>query len=72
MLDFVATVIFCGYEVICRIKFSNEDNDKYMRELFKSRQELSRLSHKMPEHGEPFLTYTITENSVSFDVHHAV
>jgi hypothetical protein len=50
-LDFVATVSFCGYEVIHRIEFSNAENDKYMRGLFKSRQELSRLSRKLEEHG---------------------
>jgi len=41
-LDFVATVSFRGYEVIRRIEFSNAENDKYMRGLFKSKQELSR------------------------------
>ena len=71
-LDFVATVSFRGYEVIRRIEFSNEESDKYMRGLFKSRQELSRLSRKLEEHGAQFLPYSITENSVSFDVYAAV
>jgi hypothetical protein len=71
-LDLVATVSFCGYEVIHRIKFLNEENDKYMRGLFKSRQELSRLSCKLEEHEAQFLPYTVTQNSVSFGVHHAV
>jgi hypothetical protein len=43
-----------------------------MRGLFKSRQELRRLSWKLEEHGAQFLPYTITENSVAFDVNHAV
>jgi hypothetical protein len=68
-LDFVATVSFHGYEIIRRIEFSNEDDDKYMRGLFKSRQELSRLSWRLEEHGAQFLPYTITENSVAFDLH---
>jgi hypothetical protein len=43
-----------------------------MRGLLKSRQELSRSSRKLEEHGAQFLPYTITENSVAFDVSHAV
>jgi hypothetical protein len=58
--------------VILRIEFSNEDDDKYIRGIFKSRLELSRLSHKIEEHGAKFFPYTITENIVSFDVCHAV
>ncbi len=50
-LDFVATVSFHGYEVIQRIEFCNEDDNKYMRGLFKHRQELSTFSLKLEEHG---------------------
>lgn len=71
-LDFVATVSFRGYEIIRRIEFSEEEDDKYMRGLFRSRQELSRLSRKLEQHAEQFLPYQLTSNSVSFEVRPAV
>ena len=47
-------------------------NDKYLRGLFKNRQELSRLSRKLEAHGGSVLPYVVNGNAVMFDVPTAV
>jgi len=71
-LDLVATVSFSGYEVMRKIEFSGEQNAKYLRGLFKSRSELSRLSKLLERHGGTILPYEMTENSVQFDLNRAI
>jgi hypothetical protein len=71
-LDLVATVSFRGYEVIRRIEFSRLESSKYQRGLFKSRQELSRLSKLLESHGAEILPYELSSNSVKFDLRRAV
>jgi hypothetical protein len=50
-LDLVATVSFRGYDTIRKIEFREEENSKYMRGLFKSRQQLSRMSRLLEDHS---------------------
>lgn len=71
-LDLVATVSFRGYDTIRKIEFHEEDNSKYMRGLFKSRQQLSRMSRLLEDHGGRIIPYQVTENAVKFDVKTAV
>lgn len=71
-LDLVATVSFRGYEVIRKIEFAGLESAKYQRGLFKSRQELSRLSKLLESHGGEILPYDLSSNSVKFDLRRAV
>jgi hypothetical protein len=71
-LDLVATVSFRGYDIIRKVEFHDSVNPKYQRGLFKSRQELSRLSKKLETYGSEILPFELTSNSIKFDLRRAV
>jgi hypothetical protein len=67
-LDLAATVSFRAYDTIRMIEFSEDTNQKYRRGLFYSRHKLSRLCRQLEAHASEMLPYSVTENSVKFDV----
>jgi hypothetical protein len=66
------TISFCGYEIIRNTEFLQENNHRYPRGLLSSRHKIGRLCRQLKAYGAGILPYTLTENSVKFDLKVAV
>jgi len=71
-IDLNPTVSFRGYEIIRNVEFAEDNNQRYRRGLLSSRHKLGRLCRQLESYGAGILPYTITENSVKFNVRVAV
>jgi uncharacterized protein CbrC (UPF0167 family) len=71
-IDMNPTVSFRSYDIIRRIEFANDNNEKYRRGLFASRHKLGRLCRQLETFGQNILPYQIFSNSVKFNVERAV
>ena len=71
-LDLNASVSFRAYDAIRMIKFAEEENKKYRRGIFYSRHKLTKLCRLLESFGKDLLPFTLTANSVKFDIQTAV
>ncbi len=71
-LDLNASVSFRAYDAIRMIEFAEEENKLYRRGLFYSRHKLTKLCKMLEGYGKDLLPFTLTTNSVHFDVQTAV
>jgi hypothetical protein len=65
-------VSFRAFDVVRKIKFSEDQKQKYWRVLFPSKYKLGKTCRQLEAFGENLLPYTLTDNSVKFDVKTAV
>jgi hypothetical protein len=71
-LDLNASVSFRAYDAIRMIEFAEEENKKYRRGIFYSRHKLTKLCRLLESFGKDLLPFTLTANSVKFDIPTAV
>ncbi len=67
-----ANISFRGYDVIRNTKFAKEKDQKFCRGLFQSQHKLSKLCRQLEAFGKELLPFKITENSMKFDIEHAI
>jgi hypothetical protein len=71
-LDLMASVSFRAYDAIRMIEFAEEESKKYRRGIFYSRHKLTKLCQQLETYGRDILPFSVTSNSVKFDVATAV
>ncbi len=71
-LDLRATVLFRAFDIICKIEFCQDENQRYRRGLLPSIFKLGKVCRQLKNYGTDILPFMLTGNSVKFDVTTAI